>query len=105
MKTGAIIPLEILMRTDLPMYVKLAYGRVFVLIERSGAAVLTTDELAGQCGMTRREAAKSLRHLVSLGLIRFHRSLDDKSCIHVLQCKQAPWGGREMSAVMDELKE
>ena len=38
-----------------------------------------------RCKRTRREAAKSLRYLVSLGLIRFHRSLKNRSYIHVIQ--------------------
>ena len=76
MKAGAIIPQKIVENSDLPCYVKIVYGRVFVL---------TTDELAKQCGITRREAAKSLRYLVSLGLIRFHRSLENRSYIHVIQ--------------------
>ena len=77
MNTGAVIPAEILSRTDLPIYVKLVYGH--------GSLVLTTEELATQCGITPRQAAKSLRYLVMLELIRFHRSLDDRKSIHVFQ--------------------
>ena len=84
MKAGAIIPQKIV-ENDLPCYVKIVYGRVFVITSKTGSAVLTTDELAKQCGITRREAAKSLRYLVSLGLIRFHRSLENRSYIHVIQ--------------------
>ena len=69
MNTGAVIPAEILSRTDLPIYVKLVYGRMTVLLERHGS----------------RQAAKSLRYLVMLELIRFHRSLDDRKSIHVFQ--------------------
>lgn len=87
MKTGAIIPLEILERTDLPICVKLVYGRVFVLLGKCGSVVLTTVELAEQCGITQRQAAKFLRYLVSLGLIRFHRSLEDRNSIHVFQAQ------------------
>lgn len=36
MNTGAVIPAEILSRTDLPIYVKLVYGRMTVLLERHG---------------------------------------------------------------------
>ena len=86
MNTGAVIPAEILSRTDdLPIYVKLVYGRMSVLLERHGSLVLTTEELANQCGITPRQAAKSLRYLVMLELIRFHRSLDDRRLIHVFQ--------------------
>lgn len=85
MKAGAIIPQKIVENSDLPCYVKIVYGRVFVITSKTGSAVLTTDELAKQCGITRREAAKSLRYLVSLGLIRFHRSLENRSYIHVIQ--------------------
>lgn len=42
---GAVIPHEILSRTDLPLFVKLVYGRVAVILRRSGYAVLTTGEL------------------------------------------------------------
>ena len=84
MKAGAIIPQKIVENSDLPCYVKIVYGRVFVITSETGSAVLTTDELAKQCGITRREAAKSLRYLVSL-LIRFHRSLENRSYIHVIQ--------------------
>lgn len=38
MNTGAVIPAEILSRTDLPIYVKLVYGRMTVLLERHGFA-------------------------------------------------------------------
>ena len=72
---GAVIPHEILSRTDLPLYVKLVYGRVAVILRRSGYAVLTTGGLA----------RKALRYLVMLGLIRFHRSLTDHNAIHVFQ--------------------
>lgn len=85
MTIGAVIPAEILTRTDLPIYVKLIYGRVSVLLDRHASLTLTTDELAGQCGITHRQAAKSLRYLVALELIRFHRSLDDRNTIHVFQ--------------------
>ena len=64
---GAVIPHEILSRTDLPLYVKLVYGRVAVILRRSGYAVLTTGDL------------------VMLGLIHFHRSLTDHNAIHVFQ--------------------
>ena len=50
MNTGAVIPAEILSRPDLPIYVKLVYGRMTVLLERHGSLVLTTEELATQCG-------------------------------------------------------
>lgn len=85
MNTGAVIPAEILSRTDLPIYVKLVYGRMTVLLERHGSLVLTTEELATQCGITPRQAAKSLRYLVMQELIRFRRSLDDRRSIHVFQ--------------------
>lgn len=85
MNVGAIIPAEILSRTELPIYVKLVYGRVSVLLEQHGSLVLTTDELATQCGITSRQTAKSLRYLVTLELIRFHRSLEDRKSIHVFQ--------------------
>ena len=85
MNTGAVIPAEILSRTNLPIYVKIVYGRMTVLLERHGSLVLTTEELATQCGITPRQAAKSLRYLVMLELIRFHRSLDDRKSIHVFQ--------------------
>ena len=77
---GAVIPHEILSRTDLPLYVKLVYGRVAVILRRSGYAVLTTGELAGECGIRH-----GLARLVMLGLIRFHRSLTDYNAIHVFQ--------------------
>ena len=110
---GAVIPHEILSRTDLPLSVKLVYGRVAVILRRSGYAVLTTGELAGECGIQlvygrvavilRRSgyavlttgelagecgirhgpARKALRYLVMLGLIRFHRSPADHDAIHV----------------------
>ena len=57
MNIGAVIPAEILSRTDLPIYVKLVYGRMTVLLERHGSLVLTTEELANQCGITPRQAA------------------------------------------------
>ena len=76
---GAVIPHEILSRTDLPLYVKL------VILRRSGYAVLTTGELAGECGIRHGLARKALRYLVMLGLIRFHRSLTDHNAIHVFQ--------------------
>ena len=82
---GAIIPHEILSRTDLPLYVKLVYGRVAVILRRSGYAVLTTGELAGECGIRHGFARKALRYLVMLGLIHFHRSLTDHNAIHVFQ--------------------
>lgn len=82
---GAVIPHEILSRTDLPLYVKLVYGRVAVILRRSGYAVLTTGELAGECGIRHGLARKALRYLVMLGLIRFHRSLTDHNAIHVFQ--------------------
>lgn len=78
MNIGAVIPAEILSRTDLPIYVKLVYGRMTILLERHGSLVLTTEELANQCGITQRQAAKSLRYLVMLELIQFHRSLGDR---------------------------
>ncbi len=80
---GAVIPHEILSRTDLPLYVKLVYGRVAVILRRSGYAVLTTGELAGECGIRHGLARKALRYLVMLGLIRFHRSPADHDAIHV----------------------
>lgn len=85
---SAIIPAAVLSRIDLPMYVKLVYGRVVVLISRTGKAVVTTQQLAESCGISNRQAAKSLRYLVSLGLIRFHRSLENHSTIHVFQLKK-----------------
>ena len=80
---GAVIPHEILSRTDLPLYVKLVYGRVAVILRRSGYAVLTTEELAGECGIRHGLARKALRYLVMLGLICFHRSPADHNAIHV----------------------
>ena len=85
MKSGAVIPMEILTRADLPAPVKLVYGRMVVLLANRGSLVLTTEELAKQCGLPPRQAAKSLRYLVTLKLIRFHRSLSDRNTIHVFQ--------------------
>lgn len=83
MNTGAVIPEEILVKKDLPIYVKLVYGRVAVLLEQHGSVILSTDELAVQCSITCHQAAKSLRYLVMLGLIHFHRSLEDHNKIYV----------------------
>lgn len=85
MNIGAVIPVEILSRTDLPIYVKLVYGRMIVLLEQHSSFVVTTDELASQCGLSRHQAAKSLRYLVVLEQIPFHRSLDDHKSIHIFQ--------------------
>jgi|GEM_PF-3511111 predicted transcriptional regulator len=89
MKAEVLIPREILEQPDLPIHVKLVYGRVAVLIEKTGSAVLTTDELARQCGITRRQAAKSLPYLVTLGLVRPHESLSGRGLLRVFQ-KAAP---------------
>lgn len=85
MKNSVMIPREILERADLPPYVKLVYGRVAVLIGRTGTAILTTDELARQCGITRRQAAKALPELVKLNLVRRHESLSGSGLLRVFQ--------------------
>jgi hypothetical protein len=90
MKTEVFIPREILEQPDLPVQVKLVYGRVAVLIGKTGSAVLTMDELARQCGITRRQAAKSLPYLVTLGLVRPHESLSGRGLLRVFQ-KAAPF--------------
>lgn len=83
MKIGAVIPVEILSRADLPTYVKLVYGRMLVLLERRHSLNLTTEELATQCSITPRQAAKALRYLVMLKVIHFRRSSDDCKIIHI----------------------
>ena len=85
MKSSVMIPREILERADLPPHVKLVYGRVAVLIGRTGSAILTTDELARQCGITRRQAAKALPELVKLNLVRRHESLSGSGLLRVFQ--------------------
>ncbi len=85
MKTEVLIPQEILERPDVPIHVKLVYGRVAILLGKRGSAVLTTDELARQCGITRRQAAKSLPYLVTLGLVRPHESLSGRGLLRVFQ--------------------
>ena len=85
MSSNAMIPAEILCRQDLPIYVKIVYGYVYALLQQCPSFVLTTAELAERCGITNRQAAKSLRYLVWLELICFHRSLEDRNKIHVFQ--------------------
>ncbi len=85
MKNSVMIPREILERADLSPYVKLVYGRVAVLIGRTGSAILTTDELARQCGITRRQAAKALPELVKLDRVRRHESLSGSGLLRVFQ--------------------
>ena len=58
MNIGAVIPVEILSRTDLPIYVKLVYGRMIVLLEQYCSFVVTTDELASQCGLSRQSSGE-----------------------------------------------
>ncbi len=85
MRNSVMIPREVLERADLPPHVKLVYGRIAVLIERTGSAILTTDELARQCGITRRQAAKALPELVKLNLVRRHESLSGSGLLRVFQ--------------------
>ncbi len=85
MKNSVMIPQEILERADLSPCVKLVYGRVAVLIGKTGTAILTTDELARQCGITRRQAAKALPELVKLNLVRRHESLSGSGLLRVFQ--------------------
>lgn len=85
MKNSVMIPPEILERADLPPHVKLVYGRIAVLIGRTGSVVLTTDELARQCGITRRQTAKALPELVTLNLVRSHESLSGSGLLRVFQ--------------------
>lgn len=85
MKNSVMIPRDVLERADLPPHVKLVYGRIAVLIGRTGSAILTTDELARQCGITRRQAAKALPELVKLDLVRRHESLSGSGLLRVFQ--------------------
>ena len=85
MKNAVFIPLEVLSQQELPLYVKLVYGRIAVLIGKTGSAILTTDELARQCGITRRQAAKALPELVKLNLVRRHESLSGSGLLRVFQ--------------------
>ncbi len=85
MKTGVVIPPDILERADLSAHVKLVYGRVALLVGRTGSAILTTDELARQCGITRRQAANALPELVKLGLVHPHGSLSGNGLLRVFQ--------------------
>ena len=85
MRNSVMIPREVFERADLPPHVKLVYGRIAVLIERTGSAILTTDELARQCGITRRQAAKALPELVKLNLVRRHESLSGSGLLRVFQ--------------------
>lgn len=85
MKSALLIPNAILERQDLPPHIKLVYGRVAILIAKSGSAVLTTDELARQCGISRRQTAKALPELVKLGLVIPHNSLSGSGLLRVFQ--------------------
>ena len=85
MKNGAFIPAEILEREDLPPPIKLVYGRVSVLIGKGESAVLTTDELARQCGLSRRQAAKALPYLAELKLVQPHESLAGHGLLRVFR--------------------
>ena len=85
MKNSVMIPRDVLERADLPPHVKLVYGRIAVLIGWTGSAILTTDELARQCGITRRQAAKALPELVKLNLVRRHESLSGSGLLRVFQ--------------------
>lgn len=85
MKNGAFIPAEILEREDLPPHIKLVYGRVSVLIGKGESAVLTTDELARQCGLSRRQAAKALPYLAELKLVQPYESLAGHGLLRVFR--------------------
>ena len=51
MKNAVFIPLEVLSQQDLPLYVKLVYGRIACMLGKNDRVVMTTDEIAMQCGI------------------------------------------------------
>lgn len=58
MKNAVFIPLEILSQQDLPLCVKLVYGRIACMLGKNDRVVMTTDEIAMQCGITRPQCGK-----------------------------------------------
>ena len=85
MKSAVCIPLEILNQQDLPFYVKLVYGRVAYMLGKNNRVIMTTDEIAMQCGISRRNAAKALPELARLGLVKPHESLDGHGLLRVFE--------------------
>lgn len=87
MKNAVFIPLEILSQQDLPLYVKLVYGRIACILGKNDRVVMTTDEIAMQCGITRRNAAKALPELARLELVKHHESLDGRGLLRIFERK------------------
>ena len=87
MKNAVFIPLEVLSQQDLPLYVKLVYGRIACMLGKNDRVVMTTDEIAMQCGITRRNAAKALPELVRLELVKHHESLDGRGLLRIFERK------------------
>ena len=85
MKNAVFIPLEILSQQELPLYVKLVYGRIACMLGKNDRVVMTTDEIAMQCGITRRNAAKALPELARLELVRRHESLDGRGLLRIFE--------------------
>lgn len=89
MKSVLSVPAEILSRQDLPLYIKIVYGRIAYLLSKNDRVIMTTDEIAMQCGITRRNAAKALPELAKLGLVKPHESLDGHGLRRILE-RQEP---------------
>ncbi|WP_288594275.1 hypothetical protein [uncultured Victivallis sp.] len=87
MKNAVFIPLEVLSQQKLPLYVKLVYGRIACRLGKNDRVVMTTDEIAMQCGITRRNAAKALPELVRLELVKHHESLDGRGLLRIFERK------------------
>ena len=84
-EVGAAIPRRILVKKELPTYIKLIYGCIYCLIAGDGSTEVTTEQLTETCRVNCYQASRVLRHLVYLKLIRFHRLPNDKALIRVIQ--------------------
>ena len=104
MKNAVFIPQEILSRQELPLYVKLVYGRIACMLGKNDRVVMTTDEIAMQCGITRRNAAKALPELARLELVRRHESLDGHGLLRIFE-RKTPMERQEEQPVPPQNKE
>jgi len=87
---GSFIPNWIMQRPELPASAKIIYGRLCQFAGRDGVAYPSTQTLADETGISRRQVVTLLNKLEKLGLIR--------------RCKRATGDGSQTSTLYEFLK-